>query len=1174
MATCPSCRSEIEIGDRFCSNCGASLVARCPACGDDLRPGAEACSSCGTPIRSTIAHEHRLVTAIYVDLVGSTGLAEELDAENLSRIVRTLHDAVQEEVEERDGVVGAFVGDGVLGVFGLPAAHDDDPDRAIAAGRAIMQRLEAVDEALGRRLGVGIQARMGINTGELLAPVGTGTDVGTLAGDVLNVAARLQEAADPGAIVVAERTARSARSFRFDDLGLIDVRGRARPIHAYSVAGASEVTSLAITAPLFGRTAQREALRSLYHRVVAEGRPHLAVVTGPAGVGKSRLVREFLDWASLTDPSVTTLAGRCLPYGEDITYRPLAEVVADLTGVTTTTDPTLAAAHVTELLTPHLGSDEIAVATDAMLRMIGLDPPGDTPTPAPGRVRELLRSTWRSLLSGIASDGPLLLLVEDIHWAGDALLDLIEHVVRRGAGPILVVSPARPELVDRGWSTPPTTTTIHVDPLEPQHATALATRLLATAGLPVADVDRITERADGNPFFIEELVREGALRRSDRAHPEPDDLPATIHGVVAARIDLLQGRERRVLQAASVIGRIFWPSAVGYVTGLDDDSLAASLAHLESLQLIRVNLGSGDEPEYIFQHVLIREAAYGRLSRPDLARYHGGVATWLEARAGDRPESAERLAYHTFRAYQAAIGTSDFPPIEEEGLRALAVDRLVESARRARSRAAFGRAREIAEAADAIALGPLEQARVQEQLGLTLLAEYDGDDAWIALRTAVDLHLEADEPDSAEIARLCAAAIETPLRWQGTMRQLPPMAEILRYLQIGLDHAGSDDSESLARLLTALSFAPIATGRHGADARSIITVDEARHAGRRARQMAHRLGLPHAESAALDALNSHALWGGRIQEAAAISAERLEIVDAVSDPWEVGDTHAMAASLSFDLGHYETARDLALGGYERTIDEAPSVALHALTWASLARVQTGDWNAVTSALSKAYELLDVGRHAHPPLYATPLYAAAAFVAECRGRSEEANRLMAILTDVWNQSDIGSRDGHPHARWSRQLGPIYIRRGDFETAWRLVESDDAERIGRESDRHAVMCDLVAATSAWDDADEVIEETRRTASAYGLESLHAHADRLEGLASIAMGDVRGGIALLDAATTRFTELGDHWEAHRTLLAVGETGRPVDVGEITAFFEGLRSIDEVARATALADPGVARP
>jgi hypothetical protein len=297
-------------------------------------------------------------------------------------------------------------------------------------------------------------------------------------------------------------------------------------------------------------------------------------------------------------------------------------------------------------------------------------------------------------------------------------------------------------------------------------------------------------------------------------------------------------------------------------------------------------------------------------------------------------------------------------------------------------------------------------------------------------------------------------------------------------------------------------------------------------------------------------------------------AARLEIVDAVSDPWEVGDTYAMAAWLSFDLGHYETARDRALHGYKRTIDEAPSVALHTLTWAALARVQTGEWNAVTAALRTAHELLDPERRSLPPLYAAPLYAAAAMVAEFRGNPAEADRLLAILTDVWTSSDWASRGGHPHARWSRHTGPIYIRRGDHEMAALLVESDDAERIGRESDRLGVMCDLVAALQDWDEADRVVDQARVTAAAYGLDAIHAHADRLEGRASIAARDIRGGLTLLERATVRFTALGDHWEAHRTMLDVGEAGGQVDPVAVLGFFEGLRAVDEMARARALHD------
>ncbi len=314
MAFCPNCRAHVAPDDRFCSNCGAVLEHRCSSCGSKVEENAESCESCGTPLGPpTATLEHRLVTALYVDLVGSTGLAEALDSENLAAVIGAVHDAVRQELAERAGSVGAFVGDGVLGVFGLPAAHEDDPERALRTAAAILAGIDHLSHTIGKRFGVDLQARIGVNTGDLLAPIRDEPDLGTLAGDVLNVAARLQELARPGTVVVAERTARSAPRFRFDDLGLLEVRGRARSIHAFEVVGESDVAVQAIRAPFHGRSVERGRLQEIFRGVVAEGRPHLVTVVGNPGVGKSRLVGDFIDWAARSDPALTTLSGRCLP---------------------------------------------------------------------------------------------------------------------------------------------------------------------------------------------------------------------------------------------------------------------------------------------------------------------------------------------------------------------------------------------------------------------------------------------------------------------------------------------------------------------------------------------------------------------------------------------------------------------------------------------------------------------------------------------------------------------------------------------------------------------------------------------------------------------------------------------------------------------------------------------
>jgi class 3 adenylate cyclase len=1119
-------------------------------------------------VRSTAVRpiEHRLVTALYVDLVGSTALAERLDPENLAAVVGALHEAVRLEVERREGLVGAFIGDGVLGVFGLPSAHEDDPERALRAAQAILRRFEAVNRDLGPRLDITLAARIGVNTGDLLAPAAGALDLGTLAGDVLNVAARLQEVASPNQVVVSERTARSATSFRFDDLGVVDVRGRARPLHVFRLAGTGERRSMSVKGPFLGREDAIGELRATFQKVVAEGRPAHVVVMGDPGVGKSRLVREFIDWASALDATLTTLTGRCLPYGQDVVYRPLAEILTDVTGITATTDATTARTLV-EQVVPRESMEDYDAAIEALMAMLGL---GFGRAPSPRRTRELIRDAWRNLLGRLADDGPVVLMVEDVHWAGDALFDVLDHVVRRVEGPLLVLTPARPEVFDRrpAWKAEGAKTrVVSVSPLDPDQARRLAGRLLADARLPVAESDALAARADGNPFFMEELVRQMALRRSDAGHDDEVALPATIQGVISARIDLLRPRERRVLQAASIMGRIFWPSAVAHLTALEAAEVEIALRRLEALQMVRRNLRSSleGEAEYLFQHSLISETAYGRLARTDLARMHGALAEWFERRdPSERRESAERLAYHTAKAHAAAETIEGFTEDEVARLRRLAVDRLLFAAAGARERGAFGRAIEIATEALTIGSGPGEAWRAHEQLGLTHMAEYAGDAAWEALVTALDLHLKSGQVQDTVVARLAAAAVASPLRWTGTMHRLPDGGEVMQVLRTGLAHAGTADSEALASLLTAISFLPFSAFARDGDVG--VGRDEAHDAGLRAREMAHRLGLPHAELAALDALMSHATNTGRIQQAAAIVEERLELAEAVSDPWEVGDTYAMAAWLSFDLGDYELARDRADKGFARTVDDAPGVALHTLSWGAVARVQTADWDGVADALRRAHDLLDPERRQRPPIYAAAAHAAAAMVAEYRGKTTEADRLLALLTETWSSSDLVHVTGHPHATWCKQTGPIYLRRGNLDVVAQLIAPTTSRRIGHEGDRLALRCELVFARRSWDEVDATVAETRAAGQAYGMKALQAHADRLEGRASIAAGDLKGGRALLAAARDRFVGLGDHWEAARTTLDLARAGGDADLTAAAELFGRIGAIDETAAAVQL--------
>ena len=926
---------------------------------------------------------------------------------------------------------------------------------------------------------------------------------------------------------------------------------------------------VAVEGPFLGRENAIAEMRATFNKVVAEGRPAHLLVLGDPGVGKSRLVREFVDWAPGVDHSLTVLTGRCLPYGQDVVYRPLAEILTDLSGITATTEPD-EARHLVEQVLPAEGMEDRDAAVDALLGMVGR---GSSAALSPRRTRELLREAWRHLLSVLADDGPVLLVIEDVHWAGDALFDVLDHVVRRVEGPLLLVTPSRPEVFDRrpAWHAEGSRTKlVTVTPLDADQGRRLAGRLLAEARLPVTDSAAVAARADGNPFFMEELVRQMAVRRTDTDHDDTGELPVTIQGVVAARIDLLRPRERRVLQAASVMGRIFWPTAVAHLTGLEPAEVDVALRRLESLQMVRRNLRSSleGEPEYLFQHSLISETAYGRLARVDLAAMHGSLAEWLDRRdPSERREGAERIAYHTARAHAAAEATGGFTDDEVDRLRRLAVDRLLAAARMARQGGAFGRSVEMATQVLEIAAGPAEAWRAHEQLGLTHMAEYDGNAAWDSLVTAIDVHLKSGAVDGPTVARLAAAAVASPLRWTGAMRQLPDLAEVMRVLQLGLEYAGKDDSEPLASLLTAIAVLPVSP--YARDGAVGMERDDAHASGLKAREMARRLGLPHAELAALDALMSHALATGRIQQAAEIVEERMELAEAVSDAWEVGDTYAMAAWLSFDLGDYEVARDRAARGFARTSDDAPGVALHTLSWGAVSRVHTAQWDDVVAALRTAHDLLAADRRSRPPLYAAPLYAAAAMVAEFRGKTVEADRLLAILTETWANSDLAQVTTHPHATWCNHTGPIYLRRGQFDVIPELIAPTTSRRIGHEADRLALRCEWIAQRAAWDESDAAVADTRATANAYGMKALHAHADRLEGRTSLASGDKIGARALLAAARDRFLALGDRWEAARTTLDLAAAGGEADLAEALETFTAIGAVDEIAVTQRLLAP-----
>ncbi|HWH04825.1 MAG TPA: AAA family ATPase, partial [Gaiellaceae bacterium] len=565
--------------------------------------------------------ERKLATVVFVDLVGSTELVSTRDPEIVRRRVTAFFEHVSHCITAHGGIVEKFAGDAVMAAFGIPQAHEDDVERALRAAVAIMDSVH----------GLGLEARVGIEAGEVVADESESTFA---TGEAVNVAARLQQAAAPGEILLGPFAQRlGASCAEVEERGSLDLKGFGISMTVHRLLGLREDFTRApsVAAPFVGRDVELELLTISYARAVRDRRAHLFTIYGEPGVGKSRLVREFLAGVE----GATILMGRSLPYGEGVTYWPLAEMVKVAAGIADD-DPVQQAV---EKLRACCGDDAVA---DLLALASGVLEAVETE-----RSQQEIAWAAREWAAELADAQPLILVFEDVHWAEEPLLDLVELLAERVKdAPLLIVCLARPELLDLrpGWSGGRVrATAIELEPLAARDSEALLDALLAEHELPAAERRAILEKTEGNPLFVEEttrmLLEGGSARR----------IPDTLQALIAARIDRLPRAEKLLLQRASVIGRIFWAGALGrLVPQLDDvdevldDLLARDFVTRESRSTI-----SG-ERAYRFKHVLIRDVAYAALTKGARAELHQHVAEWLAERAGD--ELVEIRAYHLDQA--------------------------------------------------------------------------------------------------------------------------------------------------------------------------------------------------------------------------------------------------------------------------------------------------------------------------------------------------------------------------------------------------------------------------------------------------------------------------------------------------------------------------------------------
>jgi class 3 adenylate cyclase/tetratricopeptide (TPR) repeat protein len=919
---CRSCGRALEPGSRFCPSCGTPVEAACRSCGASLAADARFCASCGTPVAAAsgplaaespdTGRERKVATMVFADLVGFTSLNESSDPELVQALVTRAFDRLSAEVVRYEGTVEKFAGDAMLAVFGVPATHEDDAERAVRAAlemQAAMSELAAELRTEGRPE---LALRIGVETGEVLVDLGRaqGERDRIVTGDAVNTAARLQQVAAPGTIVVGPFTYAATRDVvEYDELPPTALKGKALPVAAWRAVAVKARRggvrpSLGIEAPLIGRDEEMSLIKETVRRTVSDGRPHLVTVIGSAGVGKSRLTWELEKYLDGLPETFYWRKGRCLAYAQ-ASFSALADAVKADARILDDDAPATAAAKL-EARVGELGSAADPALLRAVEALLALGP-------ATGLGRDQLFDAWRRYLELLAHENPLVLVQEDIHWADEGLLDFIEYMARWAEGPIVLLCLARHELLELRptWGGGmPNAASIVLEPLDPAESAQLVDALLA-GGLPAELRDRVVTLADGNPLFTEELVRmfvdRGVLRFGDGrwqlARPvEEVEIPGSIHAVLAARLDGLPAAEKRAAQNAAVVGRIFWDALISHLSRQGTSATGEVLRRLRVKELVvpRQPSALAGAAEFGFRHVLIRDVAYDSLPKRDRAAKHLDVARWAEETLADRQEEmVELLAAH----YLAALRyEEEFAGPDPDRLRELR-GKTYTYARRAGARADDVYNKEQAARWFRVAV---EQARVLDlpaRERAALAVEYD--------RAAGGY--EPHEAMRATLEDALALMVALPDRTADDEQQLATLRihlAVYLYVADELDAARAVVQTGIA----ALEAGPPTPGRAGLRARLGWTywragpVAEAPSILRQAIEEARACGAQDVERMALHDLGVATGMLGDAKQSLALVEQSMELARAANDRLLMSRCHINVPAIAY--GNGETTEGL------------------------------------------------------------------------------------------------------------------------------------------------------------------------------------------------------------------------------------------------------------------------
>jgi len=1050
----------------------------CRSCGAALPESARFCPVCAAPAE---AHpdqgERKLATVIFADLVGSTELGASQDPERTRALLDRFYDAMAAEIDTAGGTVEKFAGDAVMAVFGAPASLEDHAERALHAALAMQRRLRTLsDETLALRLGV--------NTGEVV--VGKAREGSSfVTGDAVNVAARLEQAAEPGDVLVGERTVATVRgAFEFAEPQTIQAKGKPEGVECRRL-----VRALSLMRPrgvgglrraFVGRDDEMTLLEGAYEWVEAEREPRLVTILGDAGVGKTRLVREFWERLGGRSPEPLRRTGRCLSYGQGITYWPLAEVLKEHLGILESDPPTV--------VLERLGSREILGLTLGLDVARGLHPLA---------ARDRFQDAWVDFLDEIVAERPTVMLIEDVHWGEEQLLDLLERLVRDTRGPLLLVATARPELLEQrpGWGARVHGATIELEALSSEEAVRMLDELLGGT-LPAGLREVVVQRAEGNPFFVEEvlgtLIDRQLLERQNGswhlAHlPSDFAVPDTVQAVVAARMDLLEPDEKQALQAASVIGRIFWAGPVYELV----QAAQPDLRILEERDFIRRRPGSsiaGDR-EYAIKHALTREVAYASLPKARRAHLHSAFARWLERTGDGRDEYAPLLAHH----YAEAVRPDDVDLAwagatgELEDLRARALTWL----RRA-SDLAIGRF-EIDEGLAllhrALDIEPDEAARAAlwRAVGRANVFKFDGEAFWTAMQNS----LEGSDPATAADT-YSQLAFHTATR-SAMWKRRPDRKLIEGWIERALELSGPDSPARARALIAHTFFDPETFGE----------------AAQKASELADRLDDMESRSWAWAARSRAAYAHGDYEEAFAWAQRRFEIVSELTDPDHIALIYLSGINPCMAVGRLDEARRLAEAHDEVTRSLTPHHRMHAVWLLIIVEQAAGRWTMARDLTSRAEAAVAAN-------IATPCV------------SNVDSQLRCALANVQLGDD---QEGRRLERQAEELGmegydfildPIYVEialaRGDLAEVERKLSDWTPAGFGD-------IDGLIARLNA------LVALGRRTEIENEAPALLKPKSYLEPFALRALGFARKHDGLIEEAIQRFKEMGLDWHAAET-------------------------------------------